>query len=195
MVAPKPDQTKDRLTPMEAAFARTYAATHSLTASARQDGYSGSNPVHHGNTMLARPTVQAEIARLTAETKAKNDAIMAWLVKELVNMAGADLTQVLQQAPDGSIELRPLAEIDQEARSTLAEIEQSACDGDGRRRWKIKQHPKLGAIQILCRLLGLERTVTEHVVTPAGEAVHLHEAQDAIARAIFAPIDGDGEGE
>jgi len=184
---PFPDQDEiDRknlgcqCSPAEYAFARTYAATGSKSASARAAGCTARDLCGFANTLLLRPPVQQEIARVRRQARERHQEIVDWLVRELAAIAGANLAELV----DDSGALRKLSEVAPEVQATIAEY--SRDPGEFGDRVRVKQHSKMEALKTLCRVMGLERTTIEHqIMDGEGKAAHLAQARTAIERALF----------
>ncbi len=179
------------LSPTELAFCRHYAATLDLVGAVRASGLQTTRPQQTGETLLCRPPVQDEIQRIRKDSRAKHAAIVDWLVRELATIAGANLADLIED--DGT--LKPLSKVPRDVQATLAEYGLTTDKG-GARSARVRQHDKLKAMQMLCRIFGLERTTIEHEIHDAeGRPAHVSAAREAVERAVMAlPVSTDDGG-
>ena len=134
------------LTPKQEAFAQAYVDLGVAEHAATQAGYSAAR---YGHQLLEHPAVAARIEQLRGELQARTEFKRDDAVQRLVNILDANLADIVSWDGDG-LTLRPQAEIPRELSYAIESIAQT------QHGIRVKLVSKLGALEQLTRLLGLD---------------------------------------
>jgi phage terminase small subunit len=156
------------LAPRQREFVRAYCgltgaprAAWQGAAAARAVGYSEATASALAHELLGLPKVRAAIAEVVTELQAQHAALARRCIDELTAIAFTNLDDVVD--PDTG-RMRPRDEISSSAMAAVAEI--SVVDGEKSSSQKVKMHSKVGAIQLLARMIGY--------LQDSGGGVHLN---------------------
>lgn len=152
------------LTPRELMFVERYVLCFNATQAAREAGYSERSAYAQGSRLLKRHEVKEAVAQILSDRTLKNAELAEQVIQELRLIALSNIRDVMRVDPEtGKIYVRDLDSLTPEQSRLIMELGQHTtehCDEEGRVlervELKVKLHPKLGALQTLARILGLE---------------------------------------
>jgi|TARA_R110000744_G_scaffold11598_1_gene35066 phage terminase small subunit len=137
----------------------------------RSAGYSEPTARSNGQSVFARPDVMAEIAWRKEQIDKRWEATRERIVEELSTVAFANFGKLLTIQDDGSAFV-DLTQLDERTRGAIAEfvtdeyVEGTREDGVTVKKYRIKLHDKLKALDMLMRHLGMYNdkvTVEGHI--------------------------------
>lgn len=140
----------DGLFPREWAFCREYVIDHKGVQAAIRAGYGKAGANVRRCELMARPRVQAEIARLEAEAIKRAEIKVDDVLRELKVLGFSNIRDVLSFGPGGVV-LKDSDTLSAEVMATVAEASQTISKDGG--RISAKMHDKLKGLELLGRYL------------------------------------------
>ncbi len=142
------------LNDQERLFCEHYVKHFNGAEAARQAGYSEHTAAAIASRMLKRVNVSEKIRSLVKETQTTAKDTRVRIVEALTKMAFCDLTKIGTFTDAGEFNLRPVAELTDEATYPINEISRTVLKG-GSQRLKVKLADRLKAIELLGRHIGM----------------------------------------
>lgn len=133
-------------------FCEEYIKDFNGSAAARRAGYSHKGDKERAAVLLNTPDVQEYLGELIQGIKERNELEVDQLIQELKRIAFSDMGEFY----DENNKIRPVAEIDPEARAALETYQDDVSQlkyGEKRSR-RVRLASKLDAIEKLMRYLG-----------------------------------------
>ena len=146
----------------EAVFAREFVKDLNATQAAVRSGYSAPSAYSAAHRLLRKPRVREQITRLAAANQARVELEADNILRELLAIATADVADYVTKNADSSLALRQMEEIPPLSRRAIADVRRTK---DG---FRLKLHPKLPALALLAKHVGL--LVERHEVSGPGGA-------------------------
>ena len=145
------------LTKRREQFCREYVVDFCGAKAARRAGYSQSNAGSYASDLLKEPEVRARIAELTSIKNEKREDLLQQrrdrVIEELLAVAFADISEFLEWGPDG-YKLNPSIQLTAQQTAAVLEVSETVSKMGITR--SIKLHPKLRALEMLMRELGMK---------------------------------------
>ena len=152
MTRPRRPQTRP-LTPRQSLFVAEYLIDLNAKQAAIRAGYAKGSAADRGWELLHRcPPVMARLKEAMAERAQRTQIDAERVLKELARLAFADMRNYLTEGPNKTLVVRPLAQLSEDDRAALAEVQ---AEGDAKTLRRIKLHDKRAALELLARHLGL----------------------------------------
>jgi len=167
------------LLPKHERFVQEYLLDLNATKAARRAGYSPGSARSQGQRLLTYADIQAAIREALERREVRAEVRADRVLKELARLAHADIRQVVEWGPTG-VRLKPSAELDEKTAAAICEVFQGR---DGRLR--VKLHPKLPALEMLARHLGLFEA--DNRPDPQEVAFRLREAFQQMQQSLDMP--------
>lgn len=146
-----------KLTLKQENFCQAYVKNGGNASAAYREAYNASRMKpetvnRKASFLLSQGKIRARIAQLQKEAQRRTEVTIDKVVKEAAKVAFVDVGDLFND--DGT--LRPLGEIEQDARKSIASIEKTTRSGEGgfEESVKVKLHDKLKALDMLMRHLG-----------------------------------------
>ncbi len=130
-------------------FMDEYAKDFNATGAAVRAGYSPRAARSMASQLMAKPEIQAQIAKRQAERSKNIEIDIDWVKKRYAMIARADIRNAYN--PDGS--LKPIHELDDDTAAALTGIETETRDGETITK-KLKRVDPTKALDALGRHLG-----------------------------------------
>lgn len=159
-------------------------------------GFSESTAVTNPKQVFQREDVKAEIARRLDRMKEDNKLSEDWIVQRLMTIAGADIGDLLITDEDGNLKM-DYSMLTPAMKTAIGGLEINELkEGRGpkaipRTQIKIKMTDKLRAIEMLMKILGLDRTKVE-VSAEDGLIERLLQGRNRVAQQTEEEEDSDG---
>ena len=141
-----------KMTAKQRRFVQEYLVDSNATQSAIRAGFSKRTAGIIGDQLLKKTLVAAEIQKLQEQISKKLGVDAEKVMSELINIAFADLGEVVSWGPDGVV-LKNSARLTLEQRHLIAEVSQS--DTPSGTNVKVKLHDKLKALELIGKKLGM----------------------------------------
>lgn len=138
-----------KLPPKQRRFVQEYLVDLNATQAAIRAGYSASGAAVQGARLLTNVKVQEALQDAQKKRERRTEITADRVLNELAKIAFADLKDFVEFGP-GRIKIRPSNEVDGAA---LAEVSSVATMVGT--NVSVKLHPKMKALELLCKHLGL----------------------------------------
>jgi phage terminase small subunit len=173
------------LNPRQAAFVQNYLLTLNATEAAKLAGYSPKTARAIGSTLLTNVNVAAALKSERERLARKFEVTIERVLTELARIAFSDMRDFMKPGPDGSpvLDFSALTP-DQSAvlqEVTVEEFKDGRSDQRQVRRTKFRKEPKIAALELLGKHLGM---FSENVN-------HKHEHQHTVLGTILQEIDAE----
>ncbi len=147
----------------QALFVQEYLKDMNATQAAIRSGYSAKTARACASRLLTKANIQAAVQRGVAVKSKKAECSQEWVMKRLMAIAGADMSDLASWNESGMI-WKPSSELSSETKASVHQVEQVMNEHGG--TIKIKQHDKLKALELLGKHLGMfvEKSEVTHVV-------------------------------
>jgi len=172
------------MTPKQSAFVREYLAGGlNATQAAIRAGYSEATAYSQGERLLRHVEVAGAISEAQSERARRLEITADRVAQEYARIAFANVGDVLEFGPDG-VTIREMADLTPDQLAAIAEVSETKTQAGGTVR--VKQHDKLGALNALAKLLGLNAPDKLALTNAAGEDVEPVDPLEAARRIAFA---------
>lgn len=141
-----------RLTAKQARFVEEYLVDLNATQAAIRAGYSKKRAGAIGFENLKKPEIDFAIQAAKKERSVRTGVTQDRVIKELSRIAFADPRAIMSWGPDGVI-MRDSKDLTDDEASIVAEVAENVTETS--RSLKVKLACKLGALEKLCKHLGL----------------------------------------
>lgn len=138
-----------RLPPKQRKFVQEYLIDLNATQAAIRAGYSARTARSQGQRLLTNVDVQAALQEAMSRREKRTEITADRVLNELAKIAFSDLTDFVEFGPDG-IKIKPSDQVDGAALSEVSEMVTMAATTTS-----VKLHPKMRALELLCKHLGL----------------------------------------
>jgi phage terminase small subunit len=175
----------DGLTRRQEVFVQNYLVSLNATEAAKLSGYSPKTAKAIGSTLLTNVNVAAALKRERERLARKFEVTIERVLSELARIAFSDMRDFMKPGPDGSpvLDFSALTP-DQSAvlqEVTVEEFKDGRSDQRQVRRTKFRKEPKIAALELLGKHLGM---FSENVN-------HKHEHQHTVLGTILQEIDAE----
>jgi phage terminase small subunit len=127
--------------------------------------------------LLRKPAIQAELARIQAETREKTGITKQRIIDELATIGFSKITDFVDW--DDEVRLKDSQVIKPDAIGAIAEVNETPSKPGARPSIKLRLHNKIDALTQLSRLHGYDAPVkTEHTGKDGGPIVTKQEGPD-----------------
>jgi phage terminase small subunit len=156
---------KDKLTTKQKIFCQEYLIDLNATQAAIRAGYSKRTANEQGSQNLAKLSIQNCITDLMTERIQRTNVDADKVLREVVNIANANMREYLEFGPDG-VRFKDSSKLTQEQMARIAEIqsETKTFRGETSTNVKFKLYAKDTALYTLMRHLGLFKDKLEHTM-------------------------------
>ena len=170
-----------QLAPKHARFVEEYLVDLNATQAAIRAGYSAKNADVVGPRLLGNVGVAAAITAGQAKRSERMEITADMLVRELWIIGHSDIKDYLTIDEGGSIIAKMFEEMPDGASRALEMIEENRTikeSADGKdsnivnSKIRFKMHSKLGAIELIAKLLGFMKDKVEHTGKDGGPVEH-----------------------
>ena len=184
---------RDTLTPKQQAFVREYLADFNGAQAAIRAGYSPRTARSIAQENLTKPDIQKAIEKATKRAAEQAGLTVDWVVSRLMALAGTDLGQVCEWDEDGSLKVKPTADLSCEQRLALASVRQTVSESGETRRTvlEVKLADKIAPLEMLGRYLGLFKDGALNQINQQNNTIVLPSAE---ARALLKRLYGGRHG-
>ncbi len=194
-----------KLAPKEDLFVAEYLISLNASDAYRKSGYKGKAVSALASQLLAKPSIQAAVAKAQAERMARTKISAADVLREIAKVGFASMRRFVLIDSDGQpqINLTKTPHDDLDALSEISTetvLERDGLGEDGQpifsriRKTKIKLHDKLNALEKLAQHTGVYKQRDEDTATAFAHAIA--EIQSRSSRApIRRSARSDGEAE
>ncbi len=142
-----------KLTDKQKRFCEEYVIDNNATQAATRAGYSAKTANEQGSRMLAKVSIQEEIANLRKEIQERNNITVDEIIRELAEQFRVDPTEVY----DNNGNLKPLTEMSDRARKSIKSISKQideSASGARSIKGKVEFYNKQDSADKLLRHLG-----------------------------------------
>jgi phage terminase small subunit len=140
------------MTPRQQRFIEEYLRDLNATQAAVRAGYAQRSAERQALRMLAQPEIADAVRQAKAQRAKETGLSAAQAIVEASALAFSDIGAIAEWGPDG-VRLKPSSELSEAARRSIAEIVETQTERG--RNLRVKLHDKRGAIELLCRHLGV----------------------------------------
>lgn len=155
MTSEKAARTKaGKLTARQRRFVEEYIIDLNATQAAIRAGYSSKAANVAGAKLLAKISIQTEIAEALRARRRRTEISADRVLEEIRNIAYADLGEVFEESGEGGFRLRKLSEMPEHARRAIESIREQTTERGVMR--SVKLQSKVAALKMLADHLGLE---------------------------------------
>lgn len=140
-------------------FVAEYLIDLNATQAAIRAGYSEKTARQQASDLLSKPNIQAAISKAMESRSKRTEVNGDRILLELARIGLSDVTkvaQIMRRKDVTSLSLTPTSEWDDDTRAAVSEISETVNES-GQRTIKVKHHPKLPALAMLVRHLGLDK--------------------------------------
>lgn len=138
-----------KLPPKQRRFVQEYLADLNATQAAIRAGYSARTAAAQGARLLTKVKVQDALQDAQKRREKRTEITADRVLTELAKIAFSDLTDFVEFGPEG-IKIKPSDQVDGAALSEVSEMVTMAATTTS-----VKLHPKMRALELLCKHLGL----------------------------------------
>lgn len=138
-----------KLTAKQKRFCEEYLVDLNATQAAIRAGYSSKGINKRTTRMMANDGIQQYISELMQEQSKRTEITADRVLQELAAIAFSDRTELAQVGKRGEVYFTPTDELSDEAKKTIAGIE------EGKYGTKVTSYDKVKALELLGKHLGL----------------------------------------
>ena len=138
-----------KLPPKQRRFVQEYLVDLNATQAAIRAGYAAKNADVQGPRLLGNVRIQAALQEAIGRREKRTEITADRVLNELAKIAFSDLTDFVEFGPEG-IKIKPSDQVDGAALSEVSEMVTMAATTTS-----VKLHPKMRALELLCKHLGL----------------------------------------
>jgi phage terminase small subunit len=170
-----------KLAPKQARFVEEYLVDSNATQAAIRAGYSKKTAEQIGHKLVKKSLVAAAIAKAKAKRSERLEITADMLVRELWIIGHSDIKDYVSIDEGGAIVAKMFEEMPEGASRALEMIEENRTikeSADGKdsnilnSKIRFKMHSKLGAIELISKLLGFMKDKVEHTGKDGGPVEH-----------------------
>lgn len=160
-----------RLTNKQARFVEEYLVDLNATQAAIRAGYSQKTAGWIGNQLLTKTHI-SECVQAAMQARSEKTGVTAErVIKELERIAFADPRSIMSWGPGGVV-MRDSSELTDDEAAVVAEVAESSTETS--RNLKVKLACKLGALEKLCKHLGIYAPEKHEHTGAAGGPLCVH---------------------
>lgn len=170
-----------KLAPKQVRFVEEYLIDLNATQAAIRAGYSKKTAEQIGHQLIQKTLVAAAIAKAQEKRSEKLEITVDMLIRELWLIGHSDIKDYLTIDEGGSSIAKQFEDMPEGASRALEMIEENrtikeSADGSDSNivnsKIRFKMHSKLGAIELISKLLGFMKDKVEHTGKDGGPVEH-----------------------
>lgn len=148
---------KSKLTDRQRRFCKEYPIDLNATQAAIRAGYAKGTANREGTRLLSNAVIQEQIKNSISRTEEKLEITTERIMAEYAKLGFSNIADYGEWDDHGNVTMKPASELgDKTAAIQEISIQQSEGDGETRQRViKFKLHPKIAALDSLCKMKGL----------------------------------------